>query len=128
MASDYLDYVTELLSPLGSVRAKSMFGGIGVYIDSLFCALIVDDCLYFKGDDDNEADYLAAGCEPFTYIAKGVTQRLRYYRVPDEALDNPQAIASWARLGMAAALRKANKSANKRSSPTSRKPTTRKAG
>lgn len=112
-SSDYLDYVSELLSPLGSVRAKAMFGGIGVYIDGLFCALIVDDCLYFKGDDDNEAEYLAAGCTPFTYTAKGVSQRLRYYRVPDDAFDNAQAIAPWARLGMAAALRKAVRLANK---------------
>ncbi len=112
-SSDYLDYVSELLAPLGSVRAKAMFGGIGVYIDGLFCALIVDDCLYFKGDDDNEAEYLAAGCAPFTYSVKGVTQRLRYYRAPDEAFDNAQSIAPWARLGMAAALRKAARSAGK---------------
>jgi DNA transformation protein len=120
MASDYLDYVTELLSPLGSVRAKAMFGGIGVYVDGLFCALIADDCLYFKGDDDNEAEYLAAGCTPFTYTAKGVTQRLRYYRVPDEAFDNAQAMAPWARLGMAAALRKAARPAATRNSVRTR--------
>ncbi len=36
---------------MGQVRSKRMFGGVGLYINELFCAIIVDDCLYFKGDE-----------------------------------------------------------------------------
>jgi DNA transformation protein len=62
MSSAFIDYLTETLAPLGTVRSKRMFGGVGVYINELFCAIIVDDSLYFKGDDDNEAEFAAAAC------------------------------------------------------------------
>lgn len=107
MTSDFLDYLSDVLKPLGSVRGKRMFGGVGIYVDGLFCALIADDVLYFKGDDENEAAFLAAACPPFTYVKDGVAHSMRYYRVPDEAMDDAEQMVHWARLGLAAALRKA---------------------
>jgi DNA transformation protein len=109
MPSAFIDYMTETLGPLGTVRSKRMFGGVGVYINELFCAIIVDDCLYFKGDDDNAAEFAAVACAPFTYQKEGVSYAMRYYRVPDEAMDEPEQIRHWARLGLAAALRKDGK-------------------
>jgi len=43
MASDFIDYLPEVLQALGQVRSKRMFGGTGTYINKLFCALIADD-------------------------------------------------------------------------------------
>ena len=109
MSSDFIDYLTDVLAPLGSVRGKRMFGGVGIYIDNLFCAIIVDDYLYFKGDDINEAQFVASNCPAFTYEKNGVDFSMRYYRVPDEALDDAQEMLRWARLGLEAALRKVAK-------------------
>ncbi|MBA5685849.1 TfoX/Sxy family protein [Rugamonas apoptosis] len=106
VSPDFLSYLSDVLAPLGSVRSKRMFGGVGIYIDGLFCAIILDDCLYFKADDDNEAQFRAAHCVQFTYQKLGETCALRYYRVPDEAMDDASDMLRWARLGMAAALRK----------------------
>lgn len=106
VSPDFLAYLADVLAPLGSVRSKRMFGAVGLYIDGLFCALIDDDCLYFKADDDNEAQFLAARCAPFTYQKQGEVCALRYYRVPDAALDDTGDMLRWARQGMAAALRK----------------------
>jgi DNA transformation protein len=119
MASDFIDYLVDVLAPLGSVRSKRMFGGVGVYIDGLFCAIVVDDCLYFKGDDENEPEFAAANCLPFTYANKeGGVYSMRYYRVPDEAMDDQAVMLHWARLGLAAALRKTVKpAAKKRAAP-----------
>lgn len=119
MSSDFIDYLTEVLAPLGSVRGKRMFGGIGIYINNLFCAIIVDDYLYFKGDDDNEAQFIANKCAPFTYAKNGVDFSMRYYRVPDEAMDDAGIMLLWARLGLAAALRK---TANPKPKPKKQRP------
>ncbi len=116
MASDFIDYVTELLAPIGSVRCKRMFGGTGIYINELFCAIVADDTLYFKGDAQNEAEFTAAGCPPFTYLKDGAEFAMRYYRVPEEALDNSNEMMRWARLGLAAALRKSAATKSKVSS------------
>jgi DNA transformation protein len=106
MSSDFVDYLAEILAPIGSVRSKRMFGGIGIYIDNFFCAIIVDDCLYFKADDGNEAEFITSKCPAFTYEKNGIQYSMRYYRVPDEAMDSTDEMLRWAKLGLAAALRK----------------------
>ncbi len=56
---------TFVLEQLGrvtpNVRARNMFGGVGIYGNDLFFALIADDTLYFKVDDTNRPDFEALG-------------------------------------------------------------------
>ena len=37
---DFVEHVAELLSPLGTVRVKAMFGGHGIYVDEVSLAMI----------------------------------------------------------------------------------------
>ena len=50
-------FSTYILEQLGrsvrGIRARNMFGGVGIYSGELFFALIDDDTLYFKVDDSN---------------------------------------------------------------------------
>lgn len=47
VSQEYLDYVLDLLSIVGPVTARRMFGGAGLYLKGLFFALVADDALYF---------------------------------------------------------------------------------
>ena len=59
-------YVLEQLGRgLRGVRGKAMFGGVGIYAEEVFFALIADDALYFKVDDSNRIDFETRGMEPF---------------------------------------------------------------
>ncbi|MEW6703368.1 MAG: TfoX/Sxy family protein [Pseudomonadota bacterium] len=120
MAQDaLLDHCLELLAPVGRPRARRMFGGHGLYVDDLFIAIIAFDRLYLKADDQTRPRFEAAGCQPFTYRKKGdQTAVLGYWTAPEEAMDSPAAMAPWARLAMAAALRARQAAADK---PVSRK-------
>jgi DNA transformation protein len=101
-----LEHCLELLSPVGRARSRRMFGGQGLYLDELFIALIAFDRLYLKADDETRPRFEAAGCQPFTYPKKdGTAVVLSYWTAPDEAMDSSDAMAPWARLAMAAALR-----------------------
>jgi DNA transformation protein len=112
----------EMLSPLGPVRTRAMFGGQGVYIDGLFAALIDDGQLFLKADDVTRERFVAAGCLPFTYPTKdGERMVLSYYRPPEEALESPPQMLPWARLALEAALRAANAKAKKAAKPAARK-------
>ncbi len=111
--NDFTDWVEEQLSPLGTIRLKSMFGGIGVYCDEVFFALIDDDVLYFKADDLNRRRFIDAGAEIFRYPVKDGFNELSYYRAPDAALDDQTELLEWARLGVDAALRARAKKAPK---------------
>jgi DNA transformation protein len=86
-----------------------MFGGVGLYVDDLFIALIADDRLYLKANASTQAAFEAAGCEPFRYTMKdGREMTMGYWTAPEEALDSPEAMRPWARRAMEAALVTAN--------------------
>ena len=99
---DFVDHVCELLAPLGDVRPRAMFGGHGIYVDDVFCAIVADDTLYFKVDDSNRADYEALGSGPFKPFADK-PMVMSYYEVPAEVMDDRSAIAAWGRKALAAA-------------------------
>lgn len=102
VSDDYLSYVVEQLSCIGRVEPKRMFGGVGIYFKDLFFSVIADDVLYFKVDDSNRPDYLAAGMEPFRpYDAKETV--MSYYEVPIDVLENRDRLRDWAQKALAAA-------------------------
>lgn len=113
--SEEIDWALELLSGLGAVRGRRMFGGWGLYLDGRMFALIADGELFLKVDDESEAAFLAEGCTPFVYQAKGRDMTLRYFRPPSEALDASEAMLPWARLAWEAAARAAQKPKTARS-------------
>jgi DNA transformation protein len=59
--ADFADYCAELLAPAGAVRSRRMFGGYGLYVDDLFVAIIVQDTLYLKTDDESRHRFEEAG-------------------------------------------------------------------
>lgn len=102
---EFVAHVQELMAPLGRVAARRMFGGWGLYLDGLMVALIADERLYLKADATTRERFAAAGSAPFTYAARGRRTVMAYMEAPDGSLDEPDALAPWAALGLEAALR-----------------------
>lgn len=103
--SEFVEFVLELLAPLGNVRARAMFGGHGIYRDEVMFAIIVDDRLYFKADAVTRQAFTAQGLAPFTYVARGKTQTLQYYEAPPEVFEEPEAMRHWAQQALDVALK-----------------------
>jgi DNA transformation protein len=103
--SDFVATVLDLLSRWGGVTARRMFGGYGLYRQGLMFALVADDVLYLKVDDQNRTAYEAAGVRPFTYDGKSKTVTLPYWEAPSELFDDPEAMIAWAQGAFAAAVR-----------------------
>lgn len=101
----FTTYCAELLSGLGPVRVKRMFGGHGIYVDDLFVAIVAGETLYLKADAETTPRFEAAGCLPFTYAAKGRRVSLHYRAAPADAMESPALMRPWAELAMRAALR-----------------------
>ncbi|NJM30820.1 MAG: TfoX/Sxy family protein [Rhizobiales bacterium] len=97
------------MAEFGTVSIRKMFGGAGVYRDSLMFALVADDVLYLKADAESRKDFDAEGLPPFVYEAAGGKRTvMSYFRAPEACLDDPGQMAEWCRKAYAAALR-ANK-------------------
>lgn len=105
----FAEHCVELLSALGTARAKRMFGGHGLYLDGLMVGLIAAEQLYLKVDAQTRPRWEAAGGRPFEYetTRDGVARRtsMSYWTPPDEATESADALRPWARLALEAALR-----------------------
>ena len=95
MRSSFVDYIIDLLSPLGDLKAKAMFGGYGIYCNNIIFAIIVNDDLYFKTDKMLSKEFESDGSYPFTYKARGKTIALSYYKVTVEVIEDEEKLRSW---------------------------------
>ena len=118
----FIDYVKELLAPTGQPRSRKMFGGCGIWLDEKIVGIVADGRLYLKVDDETKARFAAAGSTPFVYDANGETVEMSYWTVPDEALESAEEMAPWARLALAASLRKAAAPRKKAAKGAAKKP------
>jgi DNA transformation protein and related proteins len=109
VSSSFRTFVLEQLSRvIPRIRARSMFGGVGIYAGDLFFALLADDTLYFKVDDSNRPDFEGRGMLPFRpYGDEG--EVMQYYEVPADLIDEPEALRPWAEKSIAVAAQKAKK-------------------
>lgn len=97
-SQSYLDFVLEQLrGVLSAVRVKPMFGGVGIYAQDVFFALIADDVLYFYTHEAQGEEYEARGMQKFGK---------RYYEVPIGVLEDPEALRLWAEQAITAAKAK----------------------
>ena len=103
--NDYVRHLLDLFEEFEGVSARRMFGGTGLFRQGLMFGLVFDDTLYFKVDDENQADYETRGLPPFLYQRKGKTIALGYRQAPAEALENETVLAEWSRRAWEVALR-----------------------
>lgn len=101
----FVAHVADLLASSGTVTARRMFGGHGVYLDGLFIGIIADDVFYLKTDAQTEHEFRAAGSSPFSYRRRGNIATLRFWSAPDDAMESPRLMQPWARQAIAASLR-----------------------
>ena len=103
--SEYVEYLADALQGFGSVRIRKMFGGYGVFHDSIMFALVADDTLYLKADAESAPRFESRGLKPFQYPKGKRLVTMSYFMAPEEVLDDPVELWDWARIAYAAALR-----------------------
>jgi DNA transformation protein and related proteins len=104
-----VDHILDLLRPWGTVGAKRMFGGVGLYRGGVMFGLVSDDRLYLKVDEAEPGEDARERREPFRYTRAGRTVALSYRAVPETLLDSEEALQDWSRKAWEAALRAATR-------------------
>lgn len=100
--------VDQLSRAVHGIRARTMFGGVGLYSGDLFFALIADDTLYFKVDASTRQHYESHGMGPFRPFGDdGGT--MQYYQLPEDVLEDPDSLRVWAEKALAIARQKKRK-------------------
>jgi DNA transformation protein len=110
VSADYREYVLEQMGRVAPVSGRAMFGGVGIYSDGLFFALMDDGAVYLKVDDTNRAMFVDAGMGPFDPYGDG-SMLMRYYELPADLLESPDLLRPWmdAALDVARRARKGKK-------------------
>jgi DNA transformation protein and related proteins len=125
VSPNYRTYIVEQLAALPALSTRRMFGGIGIYSDACFFALIDDDVLFFKVDDSNRDDYVSRGMKAFMPFPGQPS--LGYFQVPPDVIEEAEELARWARRSVEVARRKQKPPPKKKKGPRlrSRRPSSR---
>lgn len=102
----FIAHLSELLSSLGSISARRMFGGWGLYVDGLMIGLVAEETFYLKTDAQNRPEFEQAGSAPFVFAGRGRIVETSYWSAPEAAMDAADAMRPWALSALAAARRK----------------------
>jgi DNA transformation protein and related proteins len=100
-----IETALDLFADMGTLSARKMFGGAGIYLNGLMFALIADGQIYLKADATNLGRFIQASCPPFVFEANGKVMEMSYRLMPEEALDDSNDAVRWGRLGYEAAVR-----------------------
>lgn len=100
------DEIRDVFQSLEAITIRRMFGGKGIYCDGVIFALEVDGELLLKADAESAPHFGEAGARQWIYQRKdGKTGAMPYWSIPDDAWDDPDLMAKWARLAFEAGLR-----------------------
>ena len=100
----FRSFVLDQLAGVASIRARAMFGGVGLYAKDVFFGILAADTLYLKVDDSNRGQYELEGMRAFQpYPDKPMT--MSYYQVPARVLEHGDELAAWARASVRVAAR-----------------------
>ena len=102
VSAGFREFVLDQLADLDGLRARAMFGGVGLYAEDVFFGILAADVLFFKVDDTNRREYETAGSSPFKpYADRAMT--MPYYNVPLVVLEDAVVLGEWAARAVAAA-------------------------
>ena len=102
VSKSYRMFILERLEGIGVITSRKMFGGVGIYCDGYFFALLDDDSLYFKVHDNNRGDFEACGMGPFRPYEDD-SHVMQYYEVPADVIEEDTALREWGQNAVAVA-------------------------
>lgn len=113
VSESFLEFVLEQLAGVRHVTTRRMFGGVGLYCDDVFFAVIDNDTVFFKVNETTRSRYLERQMPPFAPIP-GKSAMFGYYQVPPGVLEDADELAAWAREAMAVGVQSMGEKQRKR--------------
>jgi DNA transformation protein and related proteins len=102
--SELASYVEEQLAFLGRISTKSIFGGIGIFVDERLLGIVMEDKLYLHTDANNLQVYQQRGMPQFKPYPNAFDLTTDHHRVPAEIVDDPAQLKRWGEEALAAAI------------------------
>ena len=107
--SEFIEFLRETFEEFGTIDARKMFGGYGIYHEGIMFALVEKNILYLKADETTKKLFQSQGLTPFQYARAGNVVKLSYYQAPEEVFDDRGKAAVWAQRAYEVALKQKDK-------------------
>lgn len=93
-SQEFIDFVVELLEPVGHIEVSRMFGGALLKVEGKQLGIVADDILYFKVTDPTLQKQLRdEGSVQFSYPRKDKSKPVviqNWWSAPDRYIDNSE--------------------------------------
>ncbi len=90
-SQSFVDELADMMSGVGKITQKKMFGALGFYLGKNIVACLFGDGLYLKAKGPVANEMAAMGCKPFLYQGKGGKKvAMPYWTAPQACLDNAE--------------------------------------
>jgi len=122
MSEQLAQHFMDVLSPVGDLTSRKMFGATCLYIDGKPFALIDEGALFLKTDQALRDELVEAGGRPFTYFQKGKNSNVEmsYCAPPEGMIDDVKELLAIARKS-AMVARSDKKAPTKKKAPAKKK-------
>lgn len=107
--SSLATYVTEQLSFLGRISNRSIFGGVGIFIDERLLGIVINDQLYLHTNESNLSEFVSRGMEQFKPYPNAFNLTTDHHRVPVEIIEEPELLKQWGERALRAAIEASRK-------------------
>ena len=100
----FAEFLREQLAPLGRVTLRRMFGKSGVFCDGVMFAMVTENTLYVRVDEENRATFSAAEAFPPAQLREaGLRHRPLLLARAGAAVRRTDEFVAWAQAALAAA-------------------------
>lgn len=80
----------KLFEALGAIKSRSMFGGFGLFADETMFALVVNDQLHIRADQQTSSNFEKQGLKPYVYKKRGFPVVTKYYAISDDLWESSE--------------------------------------
>ena len=103
LSSSFAEYVLDQLAESGRIVSRKMFGGLGIYVDDVFCAIVgSSNRFYLRVGSKNINDLKK---EAMTQFSGRGGAGMPYYEVPEHVLEDSAILSEWVSKARGEALR-----------------------
>lgn len=100
----FLVHTIERMNTVVPVSYRRIFHGYGVYHRGVQFAVLLNDQVYFRADDDSRHLYDEQGLPQFAARSSG-SLRSDFYQIPPSFINNTDLLQYWMRVAIDAAAR-----------------------
>lgn len=101
MSKEFVRFICDQLAPRFQFQHKKMFGEECLFWGGKIVAIInQDNQIFVKANAETAPKFQQVGGFQYEYFSKGKWQKMHYWTIPDEVIEDSEQLQMWFELGL----------------------------